>query len=63
MTDFVNDIDTLLIDDNLGVASVADVLALATQVGRNVVIEFSETNILTVNNTRIALLADDISII
>ena len=63
VTDFANDIDTLLIDDNLGVASVADVLALATQVGRNVVIEFSETNILTVNNTRIALLADDISII
>lgn len=63
VTDFRNDVDTLLIDNNLGVASAADVLALATQVGRHVVIEFSETNVLTVNNTLIAHLANDISII
>ena len=59
ITDFQNDIDTIQLL-NLGLVDVSDALSRATEVGVDVVFDFGGGNTLTVQNTQISALADDI---
>ncbi|MBL8574911.1 MAG: calcium-binding protein [Hyphomicrobiaceae bacterium] len=66
VTDFANDIDTILLDDALWGGtplSVAQVLATyATDVGANAVLNFGGGLTLTINNATVAQLQDDVGI-
>ena len=59
VNDFENDIDTLVFT-GLGLTDAADALSQATQVGSNVVFDFGNGDRLTVLNTNVADLSDDI---
>lgn len=63
VTDFADNIDTLLFDDGLGVASASAALGRAAQVGANVVFSFAGGEQVTVLNATLAALLDDIAII
>ena len=67
ITDFVNDVDTIRIDDVVwggGARSIAQVLSLASVVGGNTVFDFGNGHTLTVNGlTDIAALQNDLIII
>lgn len=58
VTDFQNNIDTIRLLD-FGVANFAQARAHATQSGAHVVFDFGEGDALTIRNTTIAALADD----
>lgn len=60
---FTNDRDTLELNSDLGVSTVAQAMALATKDGRDVVFDFGDGDTLTVHNIKLAQLSDDISII
>lgn len=59
INDFENDVDTLVFTD-LGLTDAADALSHATQVGSNVEFDFGNGDRLTVLNTSVADLSDDI---
>lgn len=63
ITDFLDNVDELVISAATGLDTVAEVLAASTQVGRNVVITVTPTDIITINNMTLAKLQDDISFI
>ena len=61
--DFAENVDTLYLSGFAGVTNAADALALADQVGDNVVFGFGAGDKLTVLNTTLAALGDDIAIL
>lgn len=61
--DFTDNTDTLMLNHDLGVTSVAGALAKAVQDGANVVFTFGDGDILTVLNATKSHLADDITIL
>ena len=61
--DFENDVDTIYVSGFAGVTTAAQALARADQVGANVVFDFGAGDMLTVVNTTIAALGNDISIL
>lgn len=67
VTDFVNDVDTIQIDDVVwggGGRSVAQVLAYAQVIGGNVVFDFGNGNTMTINGlTDISALQNDLAIV
>lgn len=63
INDFRDNVDTLRFGPALAGSSVEAALADATQVGRNVVFNFGDGDIITVNRTTIAKLMNDIEII
>ena len=60
--DFENDVDTIYVSGFAGVTTVAQALARADQVGANVVFDFGAGDKLTVVNTTIAALGNDIAL-
>lgn len=61
--DFEDNVDTIVLGGFAGVTSVTSALALARQSGAHVVFEFGAGDVLTVSNTTLAALRDDISIL
>jgi Ca2+-binding RTX toxin-like protein len=62
ITDFQDNLDTIELRD-LSMSSVSDALSHAVQSGSNVVFDFGQGDTLTVLNTTISVLGDDISIV
>ncbi|HRK42282.1 MAG TPA: calcium-binding protein [Gemmobacter sp.] len=63
ITDFRDNQDELSISVHTGLDSVADVMAVATQVGRNVVIALSPNDSITITNMTLLKLQNDIEFI
>lgn len=63
VNDFENNVDELLIHKNLGVSTVAQVIAKGVQSGADVLFNFGLDDILVVKNMTLAALQDDIVLI
>ena len=63
VNDFENNVDELLIHKNLGVSTVAQVIAKGAQSGADVLFNFGLDDILVVKNMTLAALQDDIVLI
>ena len=63
VVDFANDVDTLVFDGFAGVTTVAQALSHATQSGAHVIFDFGAGDRLTVLNTTLAALSNDITLL
>lgn len=62
IVDFQDNVDTIELR-NLGLSSSSDALSYAVQTGSDVVFDFGQGDVLTVRNSTILVLEDDISIV